>query len=455
MGGHTNPQANKTNDAQAKSYTLLPPAVGVAAVGGGDAKNPKAYIAVWSTVTTGLEEVIREAAPWYFIARDQVENRVAEIKQELNGKPAAIKKKLQSCRLYMAEGALDAIYLRLQRFFQMSAARGNDEHYILKSNDPPFYQKWGTLKVYDLAIFRSQTFLTFVDNMKMAQDRESNYEINVSGQQRNEVERVVGNMVADPLNRHFAQSSQVVALQQQLLQQNELILAMLNERRGGDDSPAYVAAATSLRASLPPTEPMDVEAEVVEDDIPLLTRNGNPRQRAPRRNMAAILPCGKLWSSNLLTAKQFWQEFDEGIDGRIALRDMEDNFGPLWRSDALLAKNVPGSVKPGGSYKVEWSVRTAIYNYIVLRTEGNMTNRRAIPLHTAIDLVQGVFNRNTSLHGRPRLNIIAPKLRDMLKDLGVEKGQAPYPRHKRECPHSDRRIDLPEDVIGRYHRGEL
>ena len=134
---------------------------------------------------------------------------------------------------------------------------------------------------------------------------------------------------------------------------------------------------------------------------------------------------------------------------------MEDNFGPLWRSDALLAKNVPGSVKPGGSYKVEWSVRTAIYNYIVLRTEGNMTNRRAIPLHTAIDLVQGVFNRNTSLHGRPRLNIIAPKLRDMLKDLGVEKGQAPYPRRKRECPHSDRRIDLPEDVIGRYHRGEL
>ena len=171
--------------------------------------------------------------------------------------------------------------------------------------------------------------------------------------------------------------------------------------------------------------------------------------------MASMLPCGKLWSSNLLTAKQYWQEFDEGIDGRIALRDMEDNFGSLWRSDALIAKHVPGSKKRGGSYKVEWSVRTAIYNYIILRTEGDMTNRRAIPLHTAIDLVQAVFDRNTSLNGRPKLNIIAPRIRDMIKDLGVEQSQAPYPRHKRDCPHPDRRIDLPEDVIGRYHRGEL
>ena len=74
--------------------------------------------------------------------------------------------------------------------------------------------------------------------------------------------------------------------------------------------------------------------------------------------MESLLPCGKLWSANSLKATQYWQvlqqEFNQGLDRRIALRGMKDQFGPAWRSNALWAKNVPGSEKLGGSYKVGW-----------------------------------------------------------------------------------------------------
>ena len=49
---------------------LLPPDIGVA-VRGGNPKNPKAYVAVWSALTTHFDKVIREAARWCILHLNQ------------------------------------------------------------------------------------------------------------------------------------------------------------------------------------------------------------------------------------------------------------------------------------------------------------------------------------------------------------------------------------------------
>ena len=435
LGGHLQKQSGmqKMNDSVKTSYSLFPPAPGVAAVAGGDPHNPRSHQAIWTTVTDGLNDIILSLAPWYFARRTEVDQQVALI-HAMTSDPKEIARKMTEQRLFMAQGALDSIYVRLCRLVQLAAARGYDTKYKLLADSDPYYLKWKEHPVFQLPTFQSEAFLRFVHRMKEVQQVEVEYNIEVQPQVRNAFEKAVNDRVIPPLLLANAQQNALYTEVQQLRSENQEQRQLLQ----GICHHLQVPSVPSPLCS--PTMPLGTrvantttQMSSLTDDSSIsfqYTKAGTQRKKAKRRKVRQLLPGGQpLWAPDLMTAEQFWREFNDGLDGRKPLKELEDELGPAWRSDTMI-KDVPGSNITSSALKGGWSNRTPIYNYILWRTE--LQQEDTIDVYSACDEVDEIFQQHLSANGRPKLQACASALRKRLTELGAT--SLPYPRKKHEVP---------------------
>jgi hypothetical protein len=95
---------------------------------------------------------------------------------------------------------------------------------------------------------------------------------------------------------------------------------------------------------------------------------GVTRKKAPKTDIVAALSNGNglLWSKDLKKARQYWIEFQYGLNMRPSLRSREEVPGSNWRSDNQI-QTATGS--RCGALKKDWSRRIQIYNWIIHRVE--------------------------------------------------------------------------------------
>jgi hypothetical protein len=406
LGGYTPSNGqNKVNEAQLNSYLTSPPVQGVCAVGGGDPNNTKAHYPVWANQGVA-DELLRVFAPWFFSEYDLVNYTMARIRQ--SHPPKKAKGIMRERRLYMAEGALRAIRLRLVRAIQLASSRPYDPITgILRQDSEPMYVQWQLHPLYKLAGFRHPLFLSFASSMKTAQDMAASRQMVVPGAVRNEVERVVTELVLHPM-------------QQVQATQNAMLLEMMEFRRLLATNQAYALSNVAASASEASTfeSQMPYCADQVLQVLPLTNKKGEPRKKAPKTCIATAIPDGTLlWSKSLTKAREFWCEYQYGLMGQTPLRQREAENGSDWRSDRMI-KTVSG--KTCGALKNDWSQRAAIYNWILYRVEDCQ-----VDADLAIEEVQAVFDRHLSPKNSPRLILIAKELRVMLRANGGT------PRHGR------------------------
>ena len=150
-----------------------------------------------------------------------------------------------------------------------------------------------------------------------------------------------------------------------------------------------------------------------------LNADGTPRIKAPKTNILGSIEGGKLpFSLSLKTAQEYWTEFEYGLNGP-PLRQLEDEHGNSWRSDAKI-KTLGGNKST--NLKKHWSYRCPIYNWIIYRlsAEGG-----AYDEDVAVQEVQNLFEKHMSSQTRrPKMNEVSLTIRRLLTSEGVK---GPYP----------------------------
>jgi hypothetical protein len=381
---------SKMNVAQKNSYTLAPPTQGVCAVAGGDFKNSKSHSPPHSTVEAS-GELIHLFAPYYANARSIVSARIDFIR---NSQPAAkAKVHLENERLYMADGALKAIRLRLTRALQLAACRPYDSTLTLQADALPYYIKFSKHPVYQLPGFKSNEFLAFTEIMKTTQDYAALHCISLPVHIRNEIERVHTEILLPPLQE---QNRMLVAQQLQL---NRIERTL--QRMGTCNTPNSVGSL-----------PLSLDTETVHNNLidepweDELTKKGGVRKRKVKRDIMALIPGGAIWSPHLKTAHQFWGEFKYGLNGSTPLKELEDTYGPAWRSDTIVQKS--SGVKTS-ALRTGWGKRAPIYSWIIhLMNDEHMSEARAV------DDVQKIFEKHSNSMGNPKLGLISHEVRELL-----------------------------------------
>ena len=369
--------------------------------------NPRAHFPVWANVPVE-DELVGLFAPWFFPELNLVTSRISEIREGTPSKK--VKAKLVAERLYMAEGALKAVHLRVKRAIQLAACRPYSTTGILASNVQPNYLRWKDCALYKMDAFQHPLFLSFVDKMKVAQDMAARYEMVVSGSIKNEVDRVVQERVTNPMQQMQAVMNGLLA---QVMSLNQRLMVLQEQQALSLTAPAsYTPAAApedisraAAAVSLPEPQTGQNQSNMA------LNKKGMPRKKAPKTNIIAALPSGALWSSDLKNARDFWVEFAYGLNGRPALQTLEEEQGSQWRSDKMIA-TISG--KPCTALKKGWSTRTPIYNWILHRIEDCHVDE-----DVAISEVQDVFDQFLSSKNTPKLQDIAKTLRQMLQQSGA------------------------------------
>ena len=144
------------------------------------------------------------------------------------------------------------------------------------------------------------------------------------------------------------------------------------------------------------------------------TKKGTIRQRKMKRDIVAMLPDGAIWSPHLKSAREYWDEFQYGLNGAVPLKDMEAKYGASWRSDTILQKTK--GIKTS-ALRTGWSKRLPIYSLIIHRMANGTTEM------AAVEEVEQVFqNHMTPVTRNPMLHPISVILRNRLKNENQKVG---------------------------------
>lgn len=354
MAGQQTVSAQQTR-SQTEHYLTPPPVSCMAELGGGNPNNPRAYCPSW-IIAQGLllDELMALLVPELLDQQKQVHagyNACGSQKERLDG------------RWCSAKASIDSMIHDIRRALQMLASRPIcPDTGVLLADRPTFRSQFETGDLFQLFLlpaFKSPTFVKFEEQMRAAQDNYFATAVVVEQPTRNEIDRVIAERVAGPLESlgctgFFIRN----ALDdiRQFMNMNGGHSLNNGGRPFGGAGPQIVLPQVSAGLSLlQPSLP--AEADTLADGLTPRTRRRPTTQQTILRHESAQGSSEvrrlKLCDNECTDLADYWRKWI------VVWRPLEQECGETWRNDT----QIPGQKKVT-TRSTWWNLRRPIFTLI-------------------------------------------------------------------------------------------
>jgi hypothetical protein len=401
--GYAPAGTGKMNDNQRDSYLCCPPVQAVAAAADGDPLHPGSHHPGWDvSLNLGPTGDIAPLCPWLY-------HELAKVKEAFES--SSPKQRIERC-LHQALGSLKAFERRIEHAVKLVASLPLDSKNILSPEAPPIFVRWERYPVLNHDYFRSELFSQVVTKVQSAQKQDALLmSDDTTPQQKSYFQRELSQHVTPNLQHNLRSTQslkQDVAKLQSTMESFASILRYSKPNTASsvekdidiDEHPLSLSPSFSfpspLQLGVSPMSPSPPASSYDKE----LTKKGKPRQRAPHESIQ-----DRPFSSQNITAKDFWMEYQYGRNKGYPLKQLETEHGAKWRSDKLY-KRVDGT--PGTSLKAAWCLQKPLYEIIEF-VVGQGTEE-----DVALTIVQEIIDRTAWKSGKPNFGACRKHFREYM-----------------------------------------